>query len=99
MQIWNEFNEFVFLCSNLRNDNIISAKRSGLKMGMDFRGLVWKRVQKITLFGLKLGQDLENWEAQPHQEFPGVPPGSIALYTAEFAQKIIIAMVQYYLPQ
>ena len=44
---------------------------------MDFRGLVWKQVWKITSFGLKYGQDLENRAAHPHQEFPGVspPPG------------------------
>ena len=39
-------------------------------MDMDFRGLVWKRVWKITFFGLKSGQDLENQAAHPHQEFP-----------------------------
>ena len=44
----------------------------GLKTGMDFAGQVWKRVWKQTLFGLKQGQDLENWAAYPHQEFPGV---------------------------
>ena len=27
---------------------------------------------KITFFGLKSGQDLENRAAHPHQEFPGV---------------------------
>ena len=43
-------------------------------MGMDFRGLVWKRVGKKTFFGLKLGQELENRTAHPHQEFPGVLP-------------------------
>ena len=41
---------------------------------MDFRGLVWKRVWKITFFGLKSGQYLKNRELHPHQEFPGVPP-------------------------
>ena len=41
---------------------------------MDFRGLVWKRVRKITPFGLKSGQDLENSAAHPHQEFSEVPP-------------------------
>ena len=41
---------------------------------MDLRGLVWKRVRKITFVGLKLGQDLENRAAHPHQEFLGVPP-------------------------
>ena len=48
---------------------------------MDFRGLVWKQVWKITFFGLKLGQDLENRAAHPHQEFlgrlPPPPPGCI----------------------
>ena len=41
---------------------------------MDFRGLVWKRVWKITFFSLKSGQDSENEAARPHQEFPEVPP-------------------------
>ena len=49
---------------------------------MDFRGLVWKRVWKITFFGLKSGQDLENQAAHPHQEFPGVtPPPGLKLCT------------------
>ena len=43
---------------------------------MDFRGLVWKRVWKITFFGLKSGQDLKNRAAHPHVDFPGVPPPS-----------------------
>ena len=64
----------VCLRSNLSNDNIISAQRSGLKTGMNFRSLVWKRVWKITFFGLKAGRDLDNRAAYPHQEFPGVPP-------------------------
>ena len=45
------------------------------KKGMDFCGQVWKRVWKMSPFSLKKGQDLENWPAHPHQEFPGVPPG------------------------
>ena len=45
----------------------------GLKKGMDFTGLVWKRAWIITFFGLKLGQDLKNWVAHTHQEFLGVP--------------------------
>ena len=36
----NGFEEFFCLRSNLSNDDIISAKRPGLKTGMDFRGLV-----------------------------------------------------------
>ena len=43
-------------------------------MGMDFIVLLWKRLCKITFFGLKLGQDLKNQAAHPHQEFPGVSP-------------------------
>ena len=49
-----------------------------MKTGMDFRGLVWKRVWKITFFGLKSGQDLKkkkNRAAHPDQDFLGVPPG------------------------
>ena len=43
-------------------------------MGMDFRGQVWARewVWKMTVFGLKWGQDLENRAAHPCQELPGV---------------------------
>ena len=41
---------------------------------MDFIVLLWKRLWKITFFGLKLGQDLKNQAAHPHQEFPGVSP-------------------------
>ena len=38
---------------------------------MVVRDLVW---WKIIFFGLKLGQDLENRAAYPHQEFLGVTP-------------------------
>ena len=44
----------------------------GLKTGMDFTGQDWKRVWKMTSFGLKYSQDLENQAAHPHQEFTGV---------------------------
>ena len=64
MRIQNGFGEFVCLRSNLSNDNIISAKRPGLKTGTE-----------ITFFGLKSGQNLENQAAHPHQEFQGVPRG------------------------
>ena len=60
MRIRNGFEGFFCLRSNLGNDNIISAWWLGLKTGMDFRGLVWKRVWKMTFFGLKSGQDLES---------------------------------------
>ena len=45
-----------------------------LKAGIDFSGQVWKTVWKMSPFGLKYGQDLENWAAYLHQEFPGVAP-------------------------
>ena len=54
-----------------------------MKTGMDFRGLVWKRVWKITFFGLKSGRDLKNQAAHPHQEFPGVTPPPAPLATIE----------------
>ena len=80
MRIRNGFEEFFCLRSNLCNDRLISAYRPGLKTGMDFRGLVGKRVWKITFFGLKQGQDLENWTAHPQQEFPRVPLGGRASF-------------------
>ena len=43
-------------------------------MGMDFRVLVWKRVCKITFFGLKSDKDLKNRAAHPHEEFSEVTP-------------------------
>ena len=45
----------------------------GLKTGVDFRGLVCKRVWKIPFFGLKSGEDLKNRATHSQQEFPGVP--------------------------
>ena len=52
------------LRSNLSNDNIISAKRPGLKTGME----------NYIFFSLKLGKDLENRAAHPHHEFLGETP-------------------------
>ena len=40
-----------------------------------FRGLYWKRVWKITFFGLKQGQDLENRAAHPSKNSQVYPPG------------------------
>ena len=34
----------------------------------------------MTFFGLKLGQDLKNRAAHPHQEFPVVPPRGPTTY-------------------
>ena len=50
---------------------LLPALRTGLKTGMNFRGLVRKPVSKITFFGVKYIQDIQ---AHPHEEFPGVPP-------------------------
>ena len=44
---------FFCLRSNVSDTYLISTYRPGLKTGMDFRGLVWKRVWEMTLFGLK----------------------------------------------
>ena len=72
-----DLKNFFSLRPNLSNDNIISPLRPGLKTGMDFRGLVWKQVWKITFFGLKSGQGLKNRAEHPHQEFQGVRPQDI----------------------
>ena len=73
MRIRNAFPKLFCLRSNLGNDNITSRLMTGLKTGMNFRGLVWKPVSKITFFGVKYFQDLGNRAAHPHEEFPGVP--------------------------
>ena len=66
MGIGNGFEDFFCLRCNLR---------PGLKTGMEFRGLVWKRVCKITfLVRNRVRIDLENRAAHHHHEFPGVPP-------------------------
>ena len=53
---------------------LLPALRTGLKTGMNFRGLVRKPVSKITFFGVKYIQDLGNRAAHPHEEFPGATP-------------------------
>ena len=52
--------------SNLSNNDIIAAKRPGLKTGMDFSDLE-TGVENES-------QDLKNRAAHRHQEFPGPPP-------------------------
>ena len=44
-------------------------------MSMDFKGLVWKRVWKISFFGLKQGQDLENRAVHPIKNSQEYSPG------------------------
>ena len=43
-------------------------------MGMDFRGQVWKWMWKMTVFGLKWGQDLENGQHTPAKNSQEYPP-------------------------
>ena len=67
----------------IRNPGKGSTRSSNPKnfLLVHFRGLVWKWVWKMTFFGLKQGQDLENRAAHPHQEFPGVLPGPFSRVT------------------
>ena len=51
-----------------------------MKTGVEFGGLVRKRVRKVTFFGLESGQDLENQAAHPHQELPGVLPRELPFF-------------------
>ena len=77
--------EIFCLSSILSKDDIISAWRTGLKTGMDFRGLIWKRVWKMTF--LLVWNRVRIWRtgaAHPHQEFPGVPPGTLTGNTSSF---------------
>ena len=71
MRIRNGFEQVYCLHSNLSKDtyNFSFEARSS-------NGSVEKRLEKIILFDLKYGQDLDNRAAHPHQEFPGVPPGT-----------------------
>ena len=46
----------------------------GLKTGMDFRGLVWKPVWKITFFGLKSGQVFRGGTLPPNIPRSTPPP-------------------------
>ena len=77
MQIRNTLEEFFFLRSNLSNDDIIYAERPGLKTGMDFKGLVWKREWKMTFFWVRIlrtGRHTPNKNSQEHPP-PHPPPG------------------------
>ena len=63
----------LFCCwSNLSNHDIIS-KRPGLRVGMNFRRQVWKRVWKLHFL---VSNMVSIWRTgwQPHQEFPGYTP-------------------------
>ena len=78
-----DLNNFFCLRSNLSNDNIISGyKRPGLKTGMDFRVLVWKRVWKIKFLS-EIGSGSEEPGGTPASRIlkstpPPPPPGILA---------------------
>ena len=63
MRIRNGIEEFFCLRSNLSNDRIISAKRPGLKTGLE-NDIFWSEI------GCGLGEP----GGTPHQEFLGDPP-------------------------
>ena len=48
------------------------------------------------MFGLKKSQDLENWAAHRHQEFPGGTPPNLVFFEAElrFGVKVISPLTQ-----
>ena len=71
--IWRIY--FFCLRSYLGNDDIISAYRPGLKMGMDFSGLVWKRVWKMTFLVWNRVRIWGTGRHAPTRNFQGYPPG------------------------
>ena len=74
MQIRNGFEEFFCLRSNLSNDNKVSGQRPGLKTGMDFGDLVWKRVWKITFFLSDIEAGFGEPGGTPPQRIPRSTP-------------------------
>ena len=69
-------NVFVILITKgLSNDDIISTYVV-LKTGIDFRGQLWKRVWKMTFFGVKKGQD----DTPPPGISRSIPPGKTACF-------------------
>ena len=65
-----DFNKFCW-CSNLSNDDLEARSENGY--GFQRSG---------DIFGLKQVQDLENWMALTHEEFPGVyPQGQITPFS------------------
>ena len=62
------------VCALIYNDSIISAERPGLKTGMDFRGLVWKRVWIITFFAWNRVRIWRTGRHTPSNDFQVHPP-------------------------
>ena len=64
----------------------------GLKTSMKFTGWVWKLVWKMTLFGLKYGQDWRTGRHTPtenSQEYPPPPPRALLIIKEDY--KIMIS--------
>ena len=57
---------------------------------MDFIGLVWKRVWKITFFGLKSGQDLKNRAHTHTKNFQEYPPPRICSQAWNFKLRVYL---------
>ena len=89
-----DFNKFCW-CSNLSNDDLETRsengygfQRSGMRTGV-----------RNDILGLKQVQDLENWMALTHEEFPGViPRGQITPFSLidgfHIRLRIIITLVE-----
>ena len=76
--------EVDFKKSFIWRPHLSNDERPGLKTGMDFRVLVWKRVWKMTFLVWNSGKDLENRAPPlplPHQEFLGVLSGNFVMFS------------------
>ena len=71
-KIEKDFKKFCW-CSNLSNDDLEARSENGYGF-QRFAGM--KTAVRNDTFGMKQGQDLENWMALTNEEFPGVPFGS-----------------------
>ena len=76
MRIRNRFDEFVCLRSNLSNDNIISAKRPGLKMDMDFKRSGLKTSVENYIFWSEIGSGFGEPGGTPPPRIPSLFPDS-----------------------
>ena len=61
------------ICSNLSNDDWIS-ERLGLRMGMEFRDQVWKRMWKMTFFSSEIGSGFGEPGGTPPTRIPRSSP-------------------------
>ena len=95
------FEEIFCLRSILSNDDIISAWRKGLKTGMDFRGLIWKRVWKRTFF---VWNRVRIWRIGRHnptknsQEYPPDPTSVTHVLFRLFKISILVKQNHQWVP-